>query len=343
MYYVSGELLTENGFEKGYVCVENNVIVEVGQGDPPEKPAAEGYVTPTFFNAHTHLGDAFIGEKIGNLPRDLEKLVAPPDGLKHRLLAEASDKEIIEGIVSSLGFMIKNGTFLFCDFREGGLRGLNLIKKALNGLPVSPVLLSRPSNLVYDKGELDVLLDNSEGIGLSSISDWDYDEIKKVARHTKKRKKVFALHVSERYREDIDKVLDLKPDFLVHMVYATKDDLERVKDENIPVVVCPRSNVFFNLKPNIELIREIGVALVLGTDNAMVSTPDVLEEVRWIKRRFKGFKVEELLDMVTYLPRKVFSLSTPSFVEDSKADFVVLDTKSLKPLFVSLAKGVERV
>ncbi|HID25259.1 MAG TPA: hypothetical protein EYP23_02185, partial [Thermoplasmata archaeon] len=106
-----------------------------------------------------------------------------------------------------------------------------------------------------------------------------------------------------------------------------------------PVVVCPRSNVFFNLKPNIELIRETGVRFVLGTDNAMVSTPDVLEEVKWIKRRFKGFKVEELLDMLTFFPRKVFDFPTPSFVEDSKAEFVVLDTKSLKPLFVSLAKG----
>ncbi|HEC81365.1 MAG TPA: hypothetical protein ENI42_02920 [Thermoplasmatales archaeon] len=339
MYYVSGKILKREELEEGYIAIEKDRIVEIGKGIPSEKPIATGYIVPTFMNAHTHVGDAFIRKKIEVLPRDLETLVAPPNGLKHRLLSEASDDEVVDGIRDSLDLMIKNGTFFFCDFRENGLKGLNLIKKALKGLPASPVLLSRPSKLVYDKEELNLLLKSSHGVGLSSISDWEYEEIRKVAKHTKKKKKVFALHASERTREDIDLILDLKPDFLVHMVYATKSDLERVKEENIPVVVCPRSNVFFGLKPNLKLMQEVDVTILLGTDNAMISTPDVVEEVKWVKKHFKGFTVQKLLDMVTYLPRKIFGLSNPLFEKDSKTDFVVLDTKSLKPLFVSLAKG----
>ncbi|MCD6236552.1 MAG: amidohydrolase family protein [Thermoplasmata archaeon] len=339
MYCVSGEILSEKGLEKGYICVENNIIVKVGKENPSGKPIVKGYITPSFFNAHTHLGDFFVTKKIKNLPRDLEKLVAPPDGLKHRLLSEASDEEIINGIKSSLDFMIKNSTSLFCDFREGGLKGIDLIKRALEDFQIKGILLSRPSSLTYDKNELDMLLKESNGVGLSSISDWDYEEIRKVARHTKKRNKIFALHASERYRENIDLILDLKPDFLVHMVHATKSDLERIKEENIPVVVCPRSNVFFNLKPNVKLIREVGVKTLLGTDNAMISMPDVLEEIRWLREHFRDFTIEELLSMVTYLPREIFKLQLPKLEEGSKADFVVLNTKYLKPIFVSSAKG----
>jgi len=337
MYYISGSILTPDGLKSGYIGIDGGVIAEIGKKSP-EKPIASGYVVPSFVNAHTHLGDSFVKKRMKNLPRDLERLVAPPGGLKHRLLNEASDEEIIDGIKYSLDFMIKNGTSSFCDFREGGLKGIDIIKRALENFQIKGILLSRPPGLTYDKNELDMLLKESDGIGLSSISDWDYEEIRKVARHTKKRNKIFALHASERYREDIDLILDLKPDFLVHMVYATKGDIERIKDEDIPVVVCPRSNVFFNLKPNVKLIKEVGVKMLLGTDNAMISVPDVLEEVRWLREHFRDFTIEELLSMVTYLPREIFRFQIPKLEEGSKADFIVLDTKSLKPIFVSQPK-----
>ncbi|HEC94475.1 MAG TPA: hypothetical protein ENI45_00740, partial [Thermoplasmatales archaeon] len=225
------------------------------------------------------------------------------------------------------------------DFREGGIKGINLLREAMKGVEtLNSIVLGRPLHLSSDEDEVEKILEKADGIGVSSISDWNYDDLKKIAVMTRQRGKVFALHVSERIRENIDMVLDLKPDFLVHMVYATESDLERVKDENIPVVVCPRSNVFFGLKPNLKLMKKVRVTVLLGTDNAMISTPNVLEEIKWIKKHFKGFTIQELLNTVTFLPRKTFKLQENSFEEGSKAEFVVLDTKSLKPLFVSLAK-----
>ncbi len=337
---IFGEILEPEGFKRGYLYVEDGLILERGYGRPTIDCKYKGYVIPTIFNSHVHIGDAFIKNKVDNLPHDLEKLVAPPNGLKHRFLKSASDKEIIKGMGDSIEYMMSKGTSHFCDFREGGLYGVELLKKTVGRYSnsIESIVLSRPSAMRYSRDEIEVLLEESDGIGLSSISDWDYDTIEKIANTTKHKKKIFAIHASERYRENIDQILDLKPDFLIHMVYATIDDLERVRDNGIPIVVCPRSNLFFNLKPNIDLMRKSDVTILLGTDNVMISNPDVLEEVRWLKEHFKDFTVQKLLDMVTYLPRKIFGLPRPSFEEGSKANLVVLDTKSLKVIFVSLAR-----
>ena len=96
------------------------------------------------------------------------------------------------------------GTSCFCDFREGGFLGIYQIRKALKHYSINSVILSRPSQMTYDKQEVDRLLENSDGIGLSSISDWEHSEIEKLASHVRKKKKLFALHASEVEREDID-------------------------------------------------------------------------------------------------------------------------------------------
>ena len=338
MEYVSGEIFTVNGFKRGYLGVENHKIMDRGKGNPPKKPIHKGFIVPTLVNAHTHIGDSFIRKRNLTLPRNVEDLVAPPDGLKHRLLKEASDQKIIGGMKKSIYEMIKTGISYFCDFRENGLQGINHLKKALEKTNISPVILSRPNELTYNKGEIDLLLKNSQGIGLSSITDWEYSEIEKIAKHTKKRKKTFAMHTSERIREDIDLVLNLKPDFLVHMVKATESDLIRVKDSNIPIAVCPRSNVFFGLKPNLKMMKKIEIDIMIGTDNAMLNSPNVLDEIRYIQSLSTKFTKWELLQMITYTPRKTLNLDANILKLNSPAEFVVLDKKYLNTLYISVQR-----
>jgi cytosine/adenosine deaminase-related metal-dependent hydrolase len=333
MKYVQGEILTMDGFFPGYVsCERKNGGFEIGKGSPPKKPEVKGIIVPTFINAHTHIGDSFIRQKHLKLPRNVKELVAPPDGLKYRLLKEATEEEIRSGIRTSLQEMASAGTSWFCDFREGGLIGIFELKQALKNSSVGSVILSRPSKMRYDKEELDQLLQNSDGVGLSSISDWEPAEIEKIASHVRIKKKVFALHASEVVREDIDHVLDLKPSLLVHMIAATSADLERAHDAQIPIVVCPRSYWFFQLKTNLELMKKIGVTLLLGTDNGMINTPDVGEEVRFLYKTGL-FSLEELLANVTYTPRKALNLEDCIQGLDLLKDFVVLERESLKPLY----------
>jgi cytosine/adenosine deaminase-related metal-dependent hydrolase len=335
MKYVQGEILTKDGFFTGHLGFEKGKkITEVKKGIAPEKPVAKGLILPLCVNAHTHIGDSFIRQKHLNLPRSVKDLVAPPTGLKHRLLKEASEQEILEGIHRSLTEMSSAGTSCFCDFREGGILGIYQLKKALKNSDVSSVVLSRPSRMTYEKEELDRLLQNSDGIGLSSISDWEPSEMTKIAKYVRKKKKLLALHASEIVREDIDQILDLHPSLLVHMIAATTSDLEQVNDAKIPIVICPRSYAFFRLKNNFKQMKKTGVSLLLGTDNAMINTPDVLEEVR-VLFTTGLFSLEELLTNVTYTPRKALNLDDCIQGRDLSEKFIVLERDSLKLLYLS--------
>ena len=336
MDFVSGEILTENGFKNGYIAFEKGKIVETGKDNSPKKPICKGLIVPSFINAHTHIGDSFIKEKNIELPRDIEKLVAPPNGLKHKLLKNATENELITGMEKSIEAMIKSGTSYFCDFREDGVFGMCLLKTALQSWKISSFIFSRPDNLTYNKNEMNILLKNSDGIGISSISDWNYSELQKIARHTKKAGKKFALHASERIRENIDDILDLKPDFLVHMLKADDNDFEICKQENIPIVICPRSNSFFGVKPNYELLKNKDLEILIGTDNAMLNNPNILDELHFVRKETKIFTDEMLLNMITFNPRKVLNLDSNILGSNSKANFVVLDKKSLKPLYISV-------
>jgi len=336
MEFVSGEVLTKNGFQKGYLGFKKRKIIETGKEKSPKKPVAKGLIVPSFVNAHTHIGDSFIKKRKIKLPRDIENLVAPPNGLKHKLLRKATEKELIEGMKTSIDHMIKSGTSVFCDFRENGIVGICLLKTALEFCNISSVILSRPNELNYRKNEIDILLNNSGGIGLSSISDWDYSELQKISKHLKKKKKLFAIHASERLRENIEDILDLKPDILVHMIKATESDLEQVKDSKIPIVLCPRSNNFYGFLPNFKLLKKVGVELALGTDNAMLNNPSILDEIIFIRKKTNIFSTEELLNFATFNARKVLNLECHILGPNSKAEFIVLDKKTLKPLYVSL-------
>src|SRR5438046_2654292 len=87
----------------------------------------------------------------------------------------------------------------------------------------------------------------SDGVAASSYVGWPSDQLGKLAAHVRRERKMFAIHCSERIREDIDKVLDLSPAFLVHMVQATDADLARCAEAGVPIVLCSCSHAFFGM------------------------------------------------------------------------------------------------
>jgi cytosine/adenosine deaminase-related metal-dependent hydrolase len=326
MKYVEGCILQyDDGwkFTKGVISFENGVIKKI-LDKSPMKPVAKGVIVPRLVNAHTHVGDAVVKNASGGL----EELVAPPNGLKFRVLRESSDKEVMNAMKKTVDDMFFSGVSVFCDFREFGVKGINQLNNALKNKQVKCVKMGRPEKLEYRRDEVNEILGKVEGIAVSSALDWDYYELKKLAEHTKRENKMFALHVSERVREDIDKVLDLKPDFLIHMTKASENDLEIVADHNVPVVICPRSNVFFRSIPNIPLMMKKGLMLMLGSDNAMINNPDMFTEIEFaykISRLYGGINSETIFNMVTVNPWKFFNIHG-GIEEGGPADFLVLNT-----------------
>src|SRR5881409_776531 len=220
---VSGSYYDGRRFREGTVGWEDDIVVEVRPGRA-RTPLAEGLIVPGLWNAHTHLGDAIVTRE---LKGTLEELVAPPLGLKHRVLAKAKDAAVIAAMRRAMATMVRTGTTGFADFREGGLKGLKLLYAAVAALPIQGIALGRPVELSYDPREVAAILRASDGIAVSSYIDWPRDAIENLAADVRRAKKIFAIHCSERVREDVETVLDLKPAFLVHMVQATDADFER--------------------------------------------------------------------------------------------------------------------
>src|SRR6266705_361504 len=197
---VSGSYYDGRRFREGSVGWEDDVVVEVRPGRA-RTPLAEGLIVPGLWNAHTHLGDAIVTQEMKGT---IEELVAPPHGLKHRVLAKAKDAAVIAAMRSAMTTMLRTGTTGFSDFREGGLNGLKLLYASVSAVPLRGAALGRPAGLTYERREVEAILRASDGIALSSFVDWPVEAIEKIAADVRRAKKIFAIHCSERIREDID-------------------------------------------------------------------------------------------------------------------------------------------
>src|SRR3989449_2464523 len=337
---LAGAILTEDGFVRGSVSIEDGIVVGVSKQRPPN-PLAKGVVIPAFTNAHTHIADAIVREE---LTGSLEAIVAPPRGLKHRVLASAKDEDLVDGMRGMVQVMARTGVARFWDFREGGLPGVRLLLRAALGGPVVPTVLGRPARIEYRREEVDAILRVADGIGISSALDWPRDEAEKLAAHARREGKVFATHCSERVREDIDDVLDLKPAFLVHMLEATDADLERTADAGIPVVSCPRSNVFFGKVPDLPRFLRHGLTVHLGTDNAMVNSPSVLREMEFaykISRLRGGVAARDVLAMALDGRAGFPGRQRIGIRPGDPADLVVFDIPTDGDSFANLLRAAE--
>jgi cytosine/adenosine deaminase-related metal-dependent hydrolase len=335
---VTGSFYDGHRFRDGTVGWDDGVIVEVRAGRA-RNSIAKGLIIPGLWNAHTHLGDAVVTQELHGT---IEELVAPPHGLKHRILAKAKDAAVIAAMRRAMATMLRTGTTGFSDFREGGLKGLKLVYAAVAALPLEAIALGRPVEVAYDPKEVAAILRASDGIAVSSYVDWPEDDIRKLGAHVRREKKIFAIHCSERIREDIDKVLDLSPAFLVHMVQATDADLERCVDADVPIVVCPRSNAFFGMTPDIPRMVRAGVELRLGTDNAMINVPSMLREIEFAYRvaRMKGeIPAREIFEMSLRGRRLADAKSACAVRIGERADLVVLDLPGAASGFASMMRA----
>ena len=95
----------------------------------------------------------------------------------------------------------------------------------------------------------------------------------------------------------------LGPDVLaVHLCAATRDELVRVAATGAQVVLCPRSNLYIELKlPPLYDILGVGLTPALGTDSlASNTTLDVLAEACALSDRFPQVDRGTLISMATW-------------------------------------------
>jgi cytosine/adenosine deaminase-related metal-dependent hydrolase len=325
-------LVSPEGLKEGYIRLAQGRIEEVCVGPAPRE-SIKAVILPSLVNSHVHIGDsvAYPAPK-----GTVKEVVGPPHGYKHKVLKATSDGEKIAAMKRALGIMSDSGTALFGDFREEGRPGIRSLRSALEGTPVDVRVFGRPESPDPKDAELEDLLAESDGIGMSALADWPYDLLRRLSKKAKASDKLFAMHASETDREDIDLILDLKPDFLVHMCKATEGDLEACAKAHVPIVVCPRSNEFFHMDPGIPRLLKAGVTVAIGTDNGMIVRPDLIEEMKASFRMSiagQGVSPHDIVHLATSNGRKVLNAEPKITTEiGAQSDLVAVRVKGDNPL-----------
>ena len=272
-----GPVFTKDGFTGKGIDLKTCSIADTLDG------SEDGVIVPLLRNCHTHLGDTLARDEV---PEDLTlaELVGP-SGWKHKWLA---DNHAEASIRAGMREAIASGTGLVMDFREGGKAGLDAFEDM--EYPGTLILLGRP-----EKDE-ELPGDNA---GISSLTDVG-EMAAKMVQQSRKRNGLVGIHHSENEHEEIQAIIDLKPDFLVHMCHATDDDLRAVKSAGISIVICPRSNSYFGNLPPLTKMLELGIDIGFGTDNGMLCTASMLDEIRFIRQEFDSVDLQQILSIACF-------------------------------------------
>ncbi|MEM1578174.1 MAG: amidohydrolase [Archaeoglobaceae archaeon] len=243
--------------------------------------------TPTFFNAHTHLGDAIAKDP----PFTTLSFLVAPGGYKFKILDNHSTKDLRDALLHEVEIAKSAGTIRFLDFREGGEGGL----KSVEGIDCV-IPLGRPNSVE------EALKMRCAGFGMSSVRDHEFEFLCNLRKIARKREMIFAIHAGEADCEDVERALELEPDFVVHM-NSCGEMIKLFIEKEIPIVSCIRSNFFFGLeKPEVYKKLSSYEKWLLGTDNAMLFPPSMLEEIHFaaivvkndsavFKASFRGFEI----------------------------------------------------
>lgn len=309
--------------------IKENIVVDDGKIIEISKDASEGkiidvdgnVICPSFINAHTHIGDSIIKDEGYGL--SLGEMVKPPNGIKHRALAQAEDGELITAMKESMWEMVESGTTHFIDYREGGLKGVKLLKKASEDIPIKPVILGRDDSFYGDDPDLKKvkiairkLLKVADGIAPSGFGEITDDVANLIVEECRNHNKLSSIHVAESENNQFDSLdkfnkteieRGVNSDFtqLVHLTNSMNNDLDLVKKSQINTVVCPRANATLNV--GVVRLNEMlnsGIKPLIGTDNVMLNSPNMLRELEFCLKLMSVYYNDyinpcELLKMAT--------------------------------------------
>jgi len=308
---------------------------------------------PGFINSHTHIADS-IGKDL-SIDADVDSKIHPMIGLKQKLLKETPKKSLSKYMKNSAKSMIKNGITTFIDFREGGLDGVLLLKSALDNLPIRCTILGRiehyntkneiKQNMPLPKGhikQLTQLLKSCDGIGISGTNENSNSNLQSYA----KTKKIRAIHAAETKdsvntskkltgKSEIQRAMLLRPSFLIHMTFATKNDLKLVAKNTRGIVICPRANSSLAEGiPDISLMQKFGCNITIGTDNVMINSPDIFREMDYLWKVTMGmsqsrFDPKQILKMATVNAGKMLNQKIGCIKENYFADCLFINKNSL--------------
>jgi len=348
--------------EKTSVQITGNTFQKISSKIKPSKNKVVNckglLLIPGLINSHTHIGDSVAKDVALNKSTDSK--IHPMFGIKQKILRETEPKKLILFMRKSAKSMIKKGITTFVDFRESGLEGILLVQKALSGIPIRAVILGRiefyqtinniKKNTPIPKSylnQLESVLKNCDGLGISGSN----ENSDSVLRQLSKTKKIRAIHCAETKQSYLkskqitkktepQRCMLLKPNFLVHMTYASKSDLKFVSKKIKGIVVCPRANASLAEGiPNVVQMMEMNCNVAIGTDNVMINSPDLFREMDFLWKTTMGIhqkriEPKNILKMATVNAGKILDKKIGCIKEGYLADavFIKKNDVDLDPL-----------
>ncbi|SCG85003.1 amidohydrolase family protein [Methanobacterium congolense] len=341
---------------KSNILIEDDKIVEVSQNASGGMivDASGCIVAPCLINSHIHMGDSVAKDAGDGQP--INKIVKPPDGIKHRILNETPPEKLVESMRESMNYMLETGTTTFVDFREGGFEGVELIDEASRDIPIRKIVLGRHDSFLDPEVETSAvkktakkLLKSCDGIGLSGFGEIRDDVAIAITDTCKKYGKISSIHAAEYHdvqekslrttgNTEVQRALKTGFDLLVHLTSPIDNDLKFTGLNGVPVVSCPRSNGALSVGiPPIKEMMDNNIDVLLGTDNVMFNSPNMFQEMEYALKVTRGLyrayvSPVDVFKMATVNAAKALNLDTGWIQEGKVADLMIVKLTSENPV-----------
>jgi cytosine/adenosine deaminase-related metal-dependent hydrolase len=257
--------------------------------------------------------------------------------------------------------MARCGVVCHLDFREQGLPGARLLRKASEQTGVQSIILSQfnESPIPEDqlranlsplpetaRLELEQILTIADGFSESTMNDLTDNAWREIRDITSARRKLRAIHCLENpgYRDlsvmttgrgDLIRALEIyDPHLVVHMTAANADEIALLARSGKTAILNPRANAALGLAlPPIAALLAAGTNLLLGTDNGMLNSPSILAELDFTFKVAKSQFADALRPDPTAILKMATSNIRPALGGDHfghlahglPASFVILD------------------
>ena len=355
--------------DNGYIVIKKGKIEKVGAGEyesKSNKNIFEGrgiLVIPGFINAHTHIGDS-IGKDIG-VDSKFESRIHPVHGIKNRILKRSERGHLVNFMRSSMISMMKKGIVVIADFREGGIHGIEQFTEATSGLSIKSIILGRPEHyfdISHDfyknpripqhvMDSIHNILDISDGLGISGANENTDNSLNEyrniIQKRSLKKNYLLGIHSSESTetekksitvtgKSEVQRIIaNLLPNFVVHLTNASDVDIKLVAQNEIGIVICPRSNATLGVGiPKVSKMLNFGCLVAIGTDNIMINSPDMFRELDYIWKITRtledgAISARDILKMATVNGGKILGINSGSLMAGMSADMMFIDKTNL--------------
>ena len=316
------------------IRIKNGRFEDISHGMPPGPDedtidCSGMLMVPGFINCHTHIGDSIAKDAASGM--GLEASIHPVYGIKARVLERTHPPHLADFMRMACRGMLSRGITTFVDFREGGAAGAALLRKACRNMPIRDIILGRAKT----QNDMDHIMRYCDGVGISGANEHTDEELEAYSQVSGIR----AIHAAESRqtvqkskdmtgRGEVERALQAKPDFLVHMGAATDAEMHSVPPQT-GIVVCPRSNAVLSGEiPDMPRMIRHAPVLALGTDNVMINHPDMFREMEFAwKATGCQISANNILAMATVNGGRILRMNIGAIKTGYAADYILIEKR----------------